>query len=243
MDEDIIIKLENNSVHREEINILSDISWEIKKNEHWALIGPNGSGKTTLLKIISGYIWPSSGKVSVLGEEFGKTDIRELRKKIGWVGTFLLEKLPPHQKVIDVVLSGKESTFGIYNEIKKEDLTKAEMLLDKMGCFNLKDRKFNIISQGERQKVLIARSLMSEPLILILDEPCTGLDPKARENLLSNVSKLCKENHATIIYVTHHLEEIVPEITNVMMIKDGLTFKQGNRIEVMNEKNVEQLFI
>src|SRR3989338_9584049 len=154
-----IIELQNISLYRGKTQILKDISWNIKKGQHWALIGPNGAGKTSLLKIISGIIWPSSGKVKILGKEFGKADLRELKKKIGWVSSFLVEKIPSNEDILEIVISGKFASFGVYETITENDRNKAEELLELLNCSHIIDRSFNVISQGEKQKVLIARAL------------------------------------------------------------------------------------
>ena len=237
-----IIELQDISLYRGKTQILKDISWNIKKGEHWALIGPNGAGKTSLLKIISGNLWPSSGKVKVLGKEFGKADLRELKKKIGWVSSFLNEKIPQNENIIDIIISGKFASFGVYEKITEKDRKKAKGLLRLMNCDYIIGRNFNIISQGEKQKVLIARALMAEPLILLLDEPCIGLDMKARENLLASISKLCRESKTTIIYVTHHIEEIIKEIDNAFLLKDGKSFLQGRKKDVLNKDNIKKMF-
>ena len=238
-----IIELQNVSLHRDKTQILKNISWDIKPGEHWALIGPNGAGKTSLLKIISGSLWPSSGKVKVLGKEFGKADLRELRGRIGWVSSFLVEKIPANEDIIEIVISGKFASFGIYSEITEKDRITAKSLLKLMGCEHILERNFNVISQGEKQKILIARALMAEPLIILLDEPCIGLDIKARENLLNSISKICKETETTIIYVTHHIEEIVPEIENALLLREGQVFMQGNRKDVLDNKKLNALFL
>src|SRR3989338_8221815 len=238
-----IIELQDVSLHRDNTQILKNISWDIKPGEHWALIGPNGAGKTSLLKIISGSLWPSSGKVKVLGKEFGKADLRELRGRIGWVSSFLVEKIPANEDIIEIVISGKFASFGIYSEITEKDRITAKSLLKLMGCEHILERNFNVISQGEKQKILIARALMAEPLIILLDEPCIGLDIKARENLLNSISKICKETETTIIYVTHHIEEIVPEIENALLLREGQVFMQGNRKDVLDNKKLNALFL
>lgn len=237
-----ILELINNNFQRNSVQILKDISWSIKKGEHWALIGPNGAGKTTLLKIVSGNLWPSSGKVRVLGHEFGKTDLRELRKKIGWVSSYIADNILQNEKAVDIVLSGKHSSFGIYELITDNDRQHAEGLLEFIGAQHIKDKQFKVISQGEKQKVLIARALMPNPLILILDEPCSGLDVVSRKYLLSTVSKICKQGKTTVIYCTHHFEEIVPEIKNALMIKDGTVFMKGKSEEILNNDNIKKLF-
>ncbi len=236
-----IIELQNISMFRGKTQILKDISWNIRQGEHWAFIGPNGAGKTSLLKIVSGNLWPSSGKVKVLGKEFGKTDLRELKKKIGWVSSYLVENVPGNEKVIEVIISGKYSSFGVYEKITEKDKKQAERLLRFLKCDYIKDRTFDVISQGEKQKVLIARALISNPLILLLDEPCIGLDMKARRDFLDSISKICKQKKTTVVYVTHHIEEIVNEIKNALLLKDGKVFMKGKR-DILNEKNLDRLF-
>src|SRR3989338_55821 len=238
-----IIELQDISLYRGKTQILKDISWNIKKGEHWALIGTNGAGKTSLLKIISGSLWPSSGKVKVLGKEFGKADLRELKKKIGWVSSFLTEKIPQNEDILGIVISGKFASFGVYEKITEKDRKKAKGLLKLMNCDHIIGRNFNVIFQGEKQKVLIARALMAEPLILLLDEPCIGLDIKARKNLLNSISKICRETETTIIYVTHHIEEIIDGIKNALLLKEGKVFMQGNRKDVLDNKKLNALFL
>ena len=237
-----IIELQNISLHRGKTQILKDISWNIKKGAHWALIGPNGAGKTSLLKIISGSLWPSSGKVKILGKEFGKTDLRELKKKIGWVSSFLTEKIPQNEDIIEIIISGKFASFGVYEKITEKDRKKAKGLLKLMDCDYVIGRNFNVISQGEKQKVLIARALMAEPLILLLDEPCIGLDIRARENLLNSISKICRETKTTVIYVMHHIDEVIPQINNALLLKDGRVFMKGKKKDVLSEKNLDTMF-
>ena len=240
--ENSIIDLQDVSLHKGETQILKNISWNIKKGGHWALIGPNGAGKTSILKIISGNLWPSSGKVKVLGKEFGKADLRELKKKIGWVSSFLTEKIPNNEDILEIVISGKFASFGVYEKITEKDRKKAKGLLKLMDCDYVIGRNFNVISQGEKQKVLIARALMAEPLILLMDEPCIGLDMKARQNLLNSISKICEETETTIIYVTHHIEEIFPEIENALLLKDGTAFLQGKAKDILIKENLEKTF-
>lgn len=237
-----VLSLQHITLYRGSNIILDDISWQILEGEHWALIGPNGCGKTTLLNIVSGNLWPSDGQVAVLGEQFGKTDLRELKKKIGWVTTFLSERIPGREPAEEVVLSGKYASFGLYEEITLADREKARSLLEFLECSYVAQRQFRIISQGERQKVLIARALMADPVLLVLDEPCTGLDVKARRNLLASVSRICREKEHTVIYVTHHLEEIIPEITHVLMIKSGKVFAKEETQTVLTKQTIDTLF-
>src|SRR5690606_13930652 len=151
--------------------------------------------KTSLLNILNGYIWPSSGTVSVLGHRFGTYDLRELRKKIGWVSSSLQTRMYERDTTFNIILSGKHNTIGIYDEINEEDTKRAEQLVLQFNLEHIKNEPYRVLSQGERQKVLIARALMSEPKLLILDEPCTGLDFIAREDLLETIAQMAS-NHA-----------------------------------------------
>lgn len=221
----MIIDISRVTWERGDETILEDVSWQVGENEHWCLLGLNGSGKTTLLNMINGYIWPTSGKINVLGHTFGEYDLRELRKSIGWVSTSLQQKLYGSEKAFQIVLSGKFSTIGVYDKLEEEDMERARLLMDSLGCSSFMDRTYDTLSQGERQRVLIARALMSSPKLLILDEPCTGLDIFARENLLSMIESIAKQDHApTLIYVTHHVEEILPCFKKTLLLKNGQVY-------------------
>ncbi len=237
-----IAELTGNSFYHGKTKILDGISWTIHPHEHWALIGPNGSGKTTLLKILSGNLWPSSGTVKILGKKFGKADLRELRKHIGWVSSYLTENIPEEDSILDIVVSGKHASFGVYEAITSSDRKRALGLIEFMGCGYLLDRWFPVLSQGEQQKILIARALMGEPALLVLDEPCTGLDMKARKSLLGSVSKICRRNKSTVVYVTHHIEEIIDEFRHVLMIRSGKVFFKGAKEKALTGGRIKELF-
>ncbi|CAM3961188.1 ABC transporter ATP-binding protein [Paenibacillus alkaliterrae] len=230
----MIIDIRNVSWARENKTILQNINWSVREGEHWCLLGLNGSGKTTLLNMINGYIWPSEGTMSVLGKTFGEFDLRELRKSIGWVSTSLQQMLYGSETALNIVLSGKFATIGLYDATDAEDRDKAEALMRSLGCSALIGRVYDTLSQGERQRVLIARALMASPKLLILDEPCTGLDVFAREQLLQMIAMVAKQRQApTIVYVTHHVEEILPCFTNSLLIKDGQVFAASETKEVL----------
>ncbi|GLX69141.1 ABC transporter ATP-binding protein [Paenibacillus glycanilyticus] len=237
----MIIDIQQASWERGDKHVLRDINWQVRPNEHWCLLGLNGSGKTTLLNMINGYIWPTSGQISVLGNKFGEYDLRELRKSIGWVSTSLQQKLYGSETATRIVLSGKFATIGLYDHTDEEDLEQALKLLTDLGCAYLAERTYDTMSQGEKQRVLIARALMAKPKLLILDEPCTGLDIFAREQLLSMVQKVATDG-PTIIYVTHHVEEILPCFNQTLLIKQGEVFAAGQTNEVLTTERMSRFF-
>ncbi|MFD2116097.1 ABC transporter ATP-binding protein [Paenibacillus yanchengensis] len=238
-----IVEMKDIIWDREEKTVLKNVNWTIKKGEHWCLLGLNGSGKTTMLNMINGYIWPTSGSVSVLGHRFGEYDLRELRKRIGWVSTSLHERLYYNDNALSIVLSGKFASIGVYDEIQEADENKAITILKQLGCEQLIARKYGTFSQGEKQRVLIARALMNDPELLILDEPCTGLDLFAREQVLAMIEQLATiEEAPTLIYVTHHVEEILPCFNKTLLVKDGMVFAEGNTSQILNSHTLSQFF-
>ncbi|MFD1426075.1 iron complex transport system ATP-binding protein [Kroppenstedtia sanguinis] len=240
---DKIVDMQHVSWKRQGETILSDISWEVLRGEHWAILGLNGSGKTTLLNMINGYIWPTTGKVSVLAEQFGKTDIRELRKSIGWVSSSLQERIKGSETVEDIIVSGKFASIGLYEKPAKADFRKAYLLMEQLNCSHLRGRTYQTCSQGEKQKLLIARGLMGTPDLLILDEPTNGLDFISREELMSSVSRLTVQEKApTILFVTHHTEEILPVFTHTLLLKQGTVYAKGKREEMLTGEHLSRFF-
>lgn len=239
----MIIDIQNVSWEQNNNKILEQISWKVNEGEHWCLLGLNGSGKTTLLNMINGYIWPSEGSMAVLGKKFGEFDLRELRKSIGWVSTSLQQKLYGSETALKIVLSGKFATIGLYDQTDSADMIQAEELMRTLGCTALMERTYNTLSQGEKQRVLIARALMASPKLLILDEPCTGLDVFAREQLLQMIAAVAGEQNApTIIYVTHHVEEILPCFAKTLLIKKGKVFAANDTSEVLTSALMSDFF-
>lgn len=238
-----IIELENVSWTRGREELLRNVNWTVKAGQHWALLGLNGSGKTTLLNIINGYIWPSAGKVGVLGHRFGEVDLRELRKSIGWVSSSLQDKLYGSDKAQHVVISGKYATIGLYEKLLEEDLDLARALMDTLGCIHLWDREYRTCSQGEKQKLLIARALMAKPRLLILDEPCNGLDLFSRERLLESIHQLTlREDAPTLLFVTHHTEEILPVFSHTLLLRGGQVVEAGLTEAIMKEEILSRFF-
>lgn len=239
----MIISLENVSWRREQTMILHEMNWQVHEGQHWCIVGLNGSGKTTMLNVVNGYIWPTQGQVEVLGHRFGDVDLRELRKRIGWVSTSLQQKLYGHQTALNIVLSGKFATIGLYDKTEEADLKQAEELLEFLDCSALAARTYDTLSQGQRQKILIARALIANPELLILDEPCTGLDIFAREQLLQMIEKITKqEGGPTLLYVTHHIEEITPCFTHTLLVKKGEIYKAAETEECLKSEVLSDFF-
>ncbi|MFG6120172.1 ABC transporter ATP-binding protein [Thalassobacillus sp. B23F22_16] len=240
-----IISLKGIEWKQKEKTILTTVSWDIEKGEHWALLGLNGSGKTSLLNMITGYQWPTNGEVNVLGCRFGETNILELRKSIGWVSTSLEERFKHHggETAIEVVLSGKHATIGIYDEITPTDRKRAKRLLEQFRIENLSGQKFSSLSQGEKRKTMIARALMASPELLILDEPCSGLDILSREELLQTIDQMNRAvDGPTLIYVTHHIEEVIPSISHALLLHAGSIVASGEKYSTLTRDYLQQTF-
>jgi iron complex transport system ATP-binding protein len=225
--------------------ILHSINWAVEQGDHWAILGPNGSGKTTLLRIACGYLWPNAG-----GEVYrnGRVlmNLPELRKSIGWVTSTLAAEIPPEEKVIRTVVSGKFAQIGFWEGVgaaSKRDYSLAEKYLAQMGCDDLKEMVFGVLSQGEQQKVLIARARMAKPYLIVLDEPCAGMDPGARENFLATLRSVGKQKTLpSLLYVTHHVEEILPLFGKTLILKEGRVLYSGATRAVLNSEMLEALY-
>ncbi|MFP3766635.1 ABC transporter ATP-binding protein [Streptococcus sp. TATVAM-FAB35] len=232
----IQLSLTNVSLERQNKKLLNNVTWQVNKGEHWAILGLNGSGKTSLLKLITAEYWTSQGSVEVLGNKFGGTDISNMRTKIGIVGSFIAERLSPHMLAEKIVLTGKYKSSILYTEYGEKELEEARQMLISIGGEHLLGRIYASLSQGEKQLLLIARSLMESPEILILDEATSGLDLFAREKLLTQIEQITSlPNAPTIIYVTHHAEEITRSFTHVLLLKKGQIIAQGPKDQVLTE--------
>ena len=214
--------------------LLSSVTWRMRRKEHWALLGANGAGKTTLLQTVLGYLWPTRGSVRVLGQTYGQCDVREVRKRIGFVSSNMEGRLSSGQTAQNIVATGAEAAFAIYGELPADRRERARMLLRDFDMERFADQAYASLSQGERQKVMIARALMAEPHLLVLDEPCAGLDFPGRERLLHSLNRLCeRENGPHLLYVTHYPEEILPGITHVAVLRAGAMIAAGAKRSVV----------
>ncbi|MGG1550684.1 ABC transporter ATP-binding protein [Paenibacillus ferrarius] len=226
---------------RGERHILNDVNLQIESGQHWVILGRNGSGKTTLLELMNGYEFPSRGSVTVLGNRFGQCDVREVRKKIGYISQSLFEKLNLSDPVQEVVATGEYAFLRFYQDIPQEVKDKAFDMLKRVRIPHLADQPLGSLSQGERKKVMLARSLMMMPSILILDEPAAGLDLYEREKFLADVNELSQQQ-ITVVYVTHHIEEIMPLFTHVAIIEQGELIASGRKEDVLTPENLLQAF-
>jgi iron complex transport system ATP-binding protein len=225
---DCILSLQDVRFVRNHRNILDGISWTVKSGEHWAILGANGSGKTTLLKIVTGYEWATDGTLDVLGNRFGETDVRALRRHVGWVSASIEQRLPPNDKSLDIVLSGLDASLGLYRAFDDSEKDTALKALASVGGEHLARRRFGVMSQGEQQRALIARALVAKPALLLLDEPCAGLDPAARHHFLADIAALSATPQSpSLVLVTHHIEEIGSWVNQVLVLKQGTVLAQG----------------
>jgi iron complex transport system ATP-binding protein len=237
------IRLEGVTVRRKERCLVTGVNWEIGEGEHWALIGANGSGKTTLLQVILGYIWPTVGRVFVLGSRLGEADVRELRRRIGFVSTNMQVRLEADQTAFEIVASGLFGAYGIYERLEENAAARARELLSRAELADRAMQPFDTLSQGEKQKVLIARSLMPGPELLILDEPLGGLDLKARAQVLWFLEDLARSDRTLqIVYVTHYPDEIFPAITHAAILSGGRMLAQGRKREVLTRERLSDAY-
>ena len=237
-----MIILEDVSFIRDNSVILQNIHWHIKKNENWVLFGRNGSGKTTLLQIIMGYLYQTEGIVERFGMKSPGYDMRELRKRIGYVSSPLKKLFYESEKIGDIILSGFYASIGLFDEPSPREREKAVKLLEGIGLHSRAEDRFGILSDGEKQKVLMARAFAANPELLILDEPCVNLDLSSREDLLETVEKLSLTRNTTLIYVTHHIEEITSLFSGIYMLKEGQTFFSGNAGDGVTDEKLTSLF-
>ena len=223
--------------------ILRDVNWRVGRGQHWVILGANGSGKTSLLSALTGYLMPTAGEITLLGETYGRTDWRELRKKIGLVSSSIRQMMADDETALETVASGKYAMIDFWGRVTRAEKAAALKLLRQVECEYLADRPWQVLSQGERQRVLIGRALMARPRVLILDEPCAGLDPAAREHFLLFIQRLGqRRNSPTLIFVTHHVEEIMPVFTHVLLLKDGGVLAAGEEAKALNSKNLSKAF-
>ncbi|MFG2698486.1 ABC transporter ATP-binding protein [Kitasatospora sp. NPDC048407] len=239
-----VLELVDVSVVREGRALVDHVSWTVKEGERWVVLGPNGAGKTTLLQIAGAYLFPSSGQAVVLGEKLDQIDVFEQRARIGLASAAMFDKLPGNQTVLESVLTAAWGlTVHGKETYEKPDEARALVLLDRLGMAGFTDRKFGTLSEGERKRTLIARALMTDPELLLLDEPAAGLDLGGREDLVRRLAALAQDEFApSMVMVTHHVEEIVPGMTHVLMIRQGKIMTAGPIETTLTARNLSHCF-
>jgi iron complex transport system ATP-binding protein len=224
--------------------LLRGVNWTVERGEHWVVLGPNGAGKTTLLSMAAAFSHPSEGTVEVLGQTLGQVDMRTLRESIGTLEPALSRRIRGRYLGYEVVLTGATGSIALlHDRISDDDRARADRLIAEIGVDALRDRKFEDCSQGERQRLLLARSLMDEPQLLLLDEPTTGLDLPSRERLIASLDTMAEANvDLPTVIVTHHLEEIPATTTHALLLRDGAIVAAGRAAAVLTSEAVSQTF-
>ncbi len=224
--------------------LLDDVTWQVEEGERWVILGPNGAGKTTLLQLAAARMHPTRGTATVLGERLGRVDVFELRPRIGLASAALAERIPGGELVRDVVLTASYGVVGRWREsYERMDVSRARRLLNALGAEHLSERTYGTLSEGECKRVLIARALMTDPELMLLDEPAAGLDLAGREDLLNRLGQIAADLEApALVLVTHHVEEIPPGITDVLLLREGRVIASGPIERTLTEQNLSVTF-
>jgi iron complex transport system ATP-binding protein len=240
----MVVELSDVTVERDGNDILSHVNWVVQPNERWVIMGSNGAGKTTMMQVCSGYIHPTTGAAKVLGYELGKTDVRELRTLIGISSAAIAALLPADETVFDSVLTSAYGITGRWRERYDEiDYVRAAKMIEAWNLSELQNQSIGTLSEGERKRVQIARALMCDPELLILDEPAAGLDVAGREDLIERLSALAKDPLApALVLVTHHVEEIPPNFTHAMLLRNGRVSASGEISEIITSDPMSEAF-
>jgi iron complex transport system ATP-binding protein len=238
-----VLEISNLRVQRGGVTILDGVNWRVERGQHWAILGANGSGKTSLLSALTGYLMPTAGDILLLGKKYGRSDWRELRKEIGIVSSSVRQMMSDDEPALETVASGKFAMIDFWGRLSRADKSHALKILKQIECTHLAERPWRVLSQGERQRILIGRALMASPRVLILDEPCAGLDPAAREHFLQFIQRLgLRRNAPALVLVTHHVEEIMPVFSRALILKNGKALVAGKKLEALTAKNLSRAF-
>ncbi|MCF8606736.1 ABC transporter ATP-binding protein [Gordonia sp. HY442] len=243
-DPDLLIEFHDVSLVRGGTTLVGPVDWRVELDERWVIIGPNGAGKTSLLRMAAALDHPTRGEAFVVGERLGRTDVRELSTRIGLVSSAFAGRVPAEEKVSDLVISAGYAVLGRWREeYDPMDRAQASDILESMGAEHLADRTFGTLSEGERKRVLIARGLMTDPELLLLDEPAAGLDLGGREELVDRLGILAADpDSPAMVLITHHVEEIPPGFTNVLMLSEGGVVAQGAIEDTLTAENLSATF-
>ncbi len=241
---DTVIAIDAATVSRAGADLLHSVSWRVELDERWVILGPNGAGKTTLLTLAAAQLFPSAGTVEILGERLGAVDSAELRTRIGLCTVAVHDRIPAQESVLDVVLTAAWGVVGRFRErYDPVDTARAGILLNQFGVGGLADRRYGTLSEGERKRVQIARAMMTDPELLLLDEPAAGLDLGAREDLIRRLTLLAEDPEApALVLVTHHVEEIPPGFSHALLLRDGGVVAQGLLARTVTSVNLSTTF-
>lgn len=240
----LVLEFADVVVRRNARNIIDHLDWNVSDDQRWVILGPNGAGKTTILQLASTLIHPTSGHVSILDEPLGRTDVFELRPRIGFASSAMARRVPPEETVLDVVLTAAFAVVGRWNEeYEKIDERRARRVLSEWRLDHLADRTFGTLSDGEQKRVQIARAVMTDPELLLLDEPSASLDLGAREELLALLSGYAQApTTPAMVMVTHHVEEIPVGFTHVLLLREGRAVAAGPLAETLTAENLTATF-
>ncbi len=243
-DPDLLIDFSDVTIRRSGRTLVGPVSWQVELDERWVVLGPNGAGKTSLLRMAAAELHPTSGTANLLGETLGRVDVSELRPRIGLSSAAVASRIPVEEKVSDLVVSAGYAVLGRWRERYEDiDTERAVDMLETLGAEHLSDRTYGTLSEGERKRVLIARALMTDPELLLLDEPAAGLDLGGREELVERLGDLAADPDApAMVLVTHHVEEIPPGFTHALLLKEGEVVGQGLLGDVLTAENLSNAF-
>jgi iron complex transport system ATP-binding protein len=239
-----VLSLTDVAVVRDGAELLTGVTWTVREDERWVVLGPNGAGKTTLLQVAGAALFPSRGGVELLGERFGEADLGELRTRVGLSSAALGDRVPGHERALDVVVTASYGVVGRWRETYDDgDVARAGELLGRVGLRGFADRRFGTLSEGERKRVLLARALMTDPELLLLDEPAAGLDLGAREALLRLLTRLASDPESPpTVLVTHHVEEVPIGATHALLLSRGQVVAAGATREVLTGALLSRAF-
>jgi iron complex transport system ATP-binding protein len=239
-----VVRLRNVSVARQGFRLLDAVDWDVEEGDRWVVLGPNGAGKTTLLQVVAAQLFPTTGEVTVLGERLGAVDVFELRPRIGLTSASLADRIPMDERVEDVVVTASYAVVGRWREgYDGTDRDRAGHLLGQLGVAPLRSRRFGTLSEGERKRVQIARALMTDPELLLLDEPAAGLDLGGREDLVRRLAVVAQDDEApAMVLVTHHVEEIPSGFTHALLLRGGRVVAQGPLEYVLTDATLSECF-
>lgn len=239
-----VIELDSVTVLRPGKALLQNVSWTVEDGERWVVVGANGAGKSTLMQIVGAQMYPTTGTATILGDRLGQVEVFDLRTRIGHSGTAIADRIPPTETVEDAVVSAAHAVTGRWREqYDPGDLDRARQIMGELGISALAHRTFGTLSEGERKRTLIARALMTDPELLLLDEPGAGLDLGAREDLLLSLDVLSTAPGApVVVMVSHHVEEIPPGFTHVLMLREGRVVAAGPIEETLTAESLGATF-